>query len=174
MGDAARYKELFERSKKAVTLRPAIGQETMSTVCRVDPSNLAADILAGGWTVRTDAHEEEGGTGEAPSPGVLLRGALAACCAMDVVIRAAVHGVPVDGVEVEIQADFDAQGAFGLADVSPGYTGLRYIVTVESSAPEAEVMAVLDEIDQYGHLLNVVRRPLPVSREVRITAPIGA
>ena len=76
--------------------------------------------------------------------------------------------------EVVVQADWDGRGWFGLADVSPGYTAMRYIVTVESSAPEAEIMAMLDELDRNGHLLSVARDAVPVTREVRLTAPVEA
>ena len=174
MRDMARYKVCFERSKKAIELRPAVGRETMSTTCRVAADTLAGEISGDGFTFRTDAAEEEGGEGLTPSPGVLVRGGMAACCAIDVVIYAAVHGISIGDVEVEVQADWDGRGMFGLADVSPGYTALRYIVTVESSAPEAEIMAMLDELDRNAHLLSVAREAVPVAREVRITAPAEA
>jgi uncharacterized OsmC-like protein len=174
MRDMARYKECFERNKKAIELRPTIGRETMSTTCRVAADTLAGEISGDGFTFRTDAHEEEGGEGITPSAGVLVRGGMAACCAIDIVIYAAIRAIPIGAVEVEVQADCDGHGMYGLADVTPGYTALRYIVTVESSAPEAEIMAMLDEADRHAHLLSVARDAVPVTRKVRITAPAEA
>ncbi|MEM7026238.1 MAG: hypothetical protein AAF637_27220, partial [Pseudomonadota bacterium] len=86
----------------------------------------------------------------------------------------AAHGIPVGDVAVEVQADIDAQGEFGLADITPGYTALRSIVSIESSAPKDEVKRLLDEVHRFSHLLSVVRDPVPVSHEVRITAPADA
>lgn len=172
MRNMAHYKELFERNKKAIELRPAIGRETLSTTCRVAADTLAGEISGDGFTFRTDAAEEEGGEGVTPSAGVLVRGGIAACCAIDIVIYAAVRRIPIGAVEVEVQADWDGRGMYGLAEVSPGYTALRTIVTVESSAPDAEIMAMLDEADRYAHLLSVARDAVPVTREVRIIAPV--
>lgn len=171
MRDVERYKQLFERNRKAVAARPAVGRKSVATTCQIDPNRLAGELTGGGWTVRVDAPKQEGGNESEPGPGFFLRGGVAACFAMDVVIRAAASGIPVGKVEVEVQADIDARGEFGLGDVSPGYTALRYIVTVESSAPEDEVMRLVDEIDRFNHLLSVVRDPTPVVGEVRITAP---
>ena len=174
MRDVERYKRLFERTRKAITARPAVGRKTAATTCKIDPKRLAGELTGGGWSVRIDAPKQEGGDESEPSPGFFLRGGVAACFAMDIVIRAAAYGIPVGNVEVEVQADIDAQGEFGLADVSPGYTALRCIVSVESSAPKDEVMRLVDEVARLSHLLSVVRDPVPVSHEVRITAPADA
>ena len=55
--------------------------------------------------------------------------------------------------------------------VSPGYSDIRCVVTVESPAAEAEVLRVLDTADRHSSWLDDYRRALPVSRQVRITAP---
>jgi hypothetical protein len=54
----------------------------------------------------------------------------------------------------------------------PGWSALRYIVTVESDAPEADVLRVLDDADRYSSILDAFRRPLPVERDVRISSPV--
>jgi hypothetical protein len=80
-------------------------------------------------------------------------------------------GVPIDALEVEVQADYDARGELGVTnDVSPGYVDVRYIVTVESAASEADVLRVLDTADRYSSWRDDFTRSLPVSRQVRITA----
>ena len=168
MRQMAHYKELFERNKKAIELRPAIGRGTLSTTCRIAADTLAGEISGDGFTFRTDAAEEEGGEGITPGPGVLFRGAIAACCAMDVVIYAALSDIPIGAVEVEVQADWDGRGMFGLADVSSGYTALRYIVNVESSAPEEDIRKLIEDADRHAHLLSVAREAVPVSLEVRV------
>ena len=48
---------------------------------------------------------------------------------------------------------------------------MRYIVTVESDAPEAEVMKVLDSADAHSPLRDDFTRALDVRREVRVAAP---
>ncbi len=80
-------------------------------------------------------------------------------------------GVPVESLEVEVQPDFDARCELGVADeIPPGYLAMRYIVTVESSAAEADVMRVLDTADTYSSRRDDITRPVPLTREVRLTA----
>jgi uncharacterized OsmC-like protein len=173
MRDMARIKEARERNEKALRLRPSIGRGTSVTTIRMT-EGLVCEISEGAWTAKSDAPEEEGGENTAPSPGFFVRGGLGACCAMGIMERAARYGVPIDHVEVEVQADYDSNGEFGLADVPVGFSAVRWIVQVESSAPEAEIMKVIEEEERYGFMLDVIRSPIPVTREVRITTPAGA
>ncbi len=34
-------------------------------------------------------------------------------------------GVPIDELEVDVEADVDASGNYGIDDAEPGYTGMR-------------------------------------------------
>ena len=51
-----------------------------------------------------------GGTGAAPTPGVLLRAALGSCMAMSYRLRAAKHGVELTSVRVTVEADSELAG----------------------------------------------------------------
>ena len=63
-------------------------------------------------------------------------------------MRAARLGVDLTTVSVEIEADFDVVGMLSMgAAARPGYSEVRYHVSVESSAPEAGILRVLDEGD---------------------------
>jgi uncharacterized OsmC-like protein len=113
--------------------------------------------------------EQAGGGGSAPTPGVLGRAALGSCLAIAYMMYAAKLGVPIAGLEVEIQADYDDGALFGVAAVPAGYSEVRYVVTVESDAPEADILRVLDESDAHDPYLDVFRRAQPCRREVRIS-----
>lgn len=78
--------------------------------------------------------------------------------------------MPIEYLEVGVEADVDARGMYGVADTSPGYTGLRFRVTIQSPAPETEIRRVLDEADAHSPVLDDFRRPLSVEREVEILA----
>ena len=87
---------------------------------------------------------------------------------MGYMMRAAHLGVPIAGLEVEVQADYDDGALFGVAEVPPGYLEVRYTVTVESDAPEADIMRVLNEGDQHSPYLDVFSRSQKCVRQVRI------
>ena len=171
MHDPEKLKTVIERNKRALALRPSIGQGTAVTKVRIRDA-CTAEIEDGGWKLIADESKKDGGNGEGPDPGVYGRAALGSCVAMGYALWAAHLGVPLDSIEVDVEADYDARGMFGLdGSIAPGWGAVRYKVRIESSAPEAEVMRVLDHADAISPLLDDFTRALPVSRDVQITTP---
>jgi uncharacterized OsmC-like protein len=172
MTDVVAIKAAFERNAKAVTLRPSIGQGTGITKVRVC-DGFRCEIEDGPWTFTADLGEESGGGGAGPRPGVFGRIALGSCLAVGYVQWAAVLGVPITSLEVEIQADQDMRATYGVADVPAGYIEVRYIVSVESTAPEEDILHMLDTADAHSRYLDVFARAQDLRREVRIGPPAG-
>lgn len=168
MADAAQIKKSFERNAKALSLRPSIGQGTAITKVRVR-DGLTCDIEDGDWKLTVDMDKVSGGEAAGPDPGVFGRAALGSCLAIGYSLWAAKLDVPILAVEVEIHADYDARGMYGVADLPAGWTGLRYTVRVKSPAPEADVLRVLDEADAHSPLLDDFSRALKIDRQVQIT-----
>jgi uncharacterized OsmC-like protein len=162
-------REALERNIKAVTLRPAIARNTARTSVRLKPG-LECELTEGPWTLTVAMSRKLGGTQAGPNPGTLGRGALGTCLALGYAMWAARLGVALDALEVEVEAEYDSRGELGLSDdVPPGYTQVRYIVSVTSCAPEEDVRRVLDTADKYSPYRDVFARAHDVRREVRIT-----
>jgi len=172
MADQETIKRAFERNAKAVSLRPSVGQGTATTKVTVR-DGLTCDIEDGEWKLVADEPEGEGGGNAGPDPGVFGRAALGSCLAIAYSLWAAKLDVPLSKVEVEVHSDYDARGMFGIDNISPGWTGLRYSVHIESDAPEADVRTVIDEADAHSPLLDDFRKPYDITREVTITQPGG-
>jgi len=171
VSDSAAIRTAIERNVKAVSLRPSVGQGTAVTKARLRPG-LSCEIEEGPWRFVAGMTEKYGGNNAGPNPGVYGRAALASCLAIGYSMWAARLAVQIDALEVEVHADYDVRGELGVSDdVSPGYSDIRCVVTVESSAAEADVLRVLDTADRHSSWLDDYRRALPVSRQVRITAP---
>jgi hypothetical protein len=86
-------------------------------------------------------------------------------------MRAAEMNIPVSGIEVEVQADYDDGALFGTTHgVPPGYLEIRYVVTINSDAPEEMIMLLLDEADKHSPYLDVFSRAQTFKREVRIVS----
>jgi uncharacterized OsmC-like protein len=163
-----KLRDLLERNARAVALRPAVGLHTGKTTARLKPG-LACEVEDGAWKLTVGVGEKSGGSNAGPSPGTLGRGALASCLAITYAMWAARLGVPLDSVEVEVQADYDSRGELGVSDdVPPGYTQVRYIVTVASGACEADVRRVIDTGDKYNPYRDVFSRANDVRRELKI------
>jgi uncharacterized OsmC-like protein len=173
----AEIRAILERNVKAVTLRPTAGQNTARTTARLKPG-LECEVTEGDWQLTIAMGAKSGGTSAGPNPGVLGRGALGSCLALGYGMWAARLGVPIDALEVLVEADYDVRGQLGLEDsVPPGYVEVRYVVTISSPAPEADVRRMLDTADRYSPYRDVFARAHAVTREVRFqsapAAPAG-
>jgi hypothetical protein len=82
---------------------------------------------------------------------------------------AAIAGISIRTLTVDVEADYDARGQYGVNESPAGYTALRCIVYVDSDSPPDEVFRMLDEADRRSPYLDVFRRAIPVVRETRIT-----
>lgn len=170
--DDAGLREMLERNAKAVSLRPSLAQGTARTKVRLKPG-LECEVEEGTWKMTVGMSEKAGGTNAGPNPGILGRGALGTCLAIGYAMWAARLGVPIDALEVDVEADYDRRGELGVADdVPPGYTQVRCIVTVASRAPEDDVRRVIDTADKYSSYRDVFARAHDVRRELTITTPV--
>jgi len=167
-------KAVMERNIKAIKLRPRIGQGTATTTVRIR-GGLTADIEDGPWKMVGDEGADLGGARHGPDPGVFTRAGLGSCLAIGYVMWASVMDVPLDSVEVTVEADYDARGAFGVDDsVPPGWAAVRYTTKVTSSASEERVRELIDYADRHSSVLDIIRRAIPVSGETKISAPTKA
>src|SRR3990170_2911547 len=139
-----KLKTAVERNVKAIGLRPSIGQGTAVTKVRVHDA-CTAEIEDGGWKLIADEGVKDGGNGEGPDPGVFGRAALGSCLPMGYAMWSSVLGVAFEKIEVDVEADYDARGMFGVDEsISPGWGAVRYVVRIESSAPDADVQRVVE------------------------------
>jgi uncharacterized OsmC-like protein len=165
-----RIKTGVERSIKALTLKPSLGRGTGHTTVTVK-DGLTCEVVEGPWRFVVDMPTSVGGAGAGPTPGVCGRGALGSCLAIGYMMHAAHLGMPIDALTVDVEADYDDGALFGtVADVPPGYTQVRYTVTVESRAPEADIVRMLDEADERSPYLDVFRRAQQCVRRVHVRA----
>lgn len=172
MSDVEKIKTAFERSARALSLRPSLGRSTGRSVTRVR-NGLTCEIEEGPWRLVADMPEQVGGTGAAPTPGVYGRAAFGSCLAINYAMRLAAMGVPVRSLEVEVQADYDDGVLLGVATGPAGYSEVRYLVTVETDAPEADVIRVLDDADAHSPYLDVFSRAQRCERRVSIVSGAG-
>jgi uncharacterized OsmC-like protein len=167
-----RIRIAFERSAKAIALRPSVGKHTAVSKVTVQ-GGVLCEIQEGRWKLVSDLSEKGGGTGQGPDPGVLGRAAFGSCLAMAYVLWAANLGVPLERLEIEVQADFDAGAQYGVTDSPAGYSEVRYTVIVESPAREDEVRRLLDEAEKHCPYYDVFGRAQKLARTVEISQPQG-
>lgn len=158
MSDQQAIKRIFERHVELLTHRPARGLLTFATTARL-VDGLRCEIEDGAWRLAADMPAKVGGTDTAPSPGALGRGALASCLVIGLSRWAARLGVPLDELEVEVEADLDARGELGMSrEIRPGYGEVRYKISIRSSASRERVDELMATAERYSPYLDIFGR----------------
>lgn len=94
------------------------------------------------------------GFGSSASGGELLFLALATCYCNDIYREADARGIKVEGVEVDVDGDFEAAGA-------PA-TNVTYRVEVIAQASEEEIRDLIKLTDTVAEIQNTMRVETPV------------
>ena len=168
MADPQTIREIVERNVKLLTLKSERGHLTGVTTARIE-DGLRCVIEDGSWKLETDMPLKAGGDETAPTPGTLGRGALASCIAIDIAIWAARRNIPIEGVQVEVQADFDARGELGMDDrILPGYQEVRYAISINSPAPADVVAELVRTAERYSSYVDIFARAQTMTRSIRL------
>src|SRR4029077_15505897 len=129
MPEEEKIKSAIERVTKTLTQRPSFGLGTGLSRATIT-NGLTCQIQEGNWKFIADMPEQVGGNAAGPTPGVFGRAALGSCLAIGYMMRAAILGIPIISLEVEVQADYDDGALFGTTENVPtGYLEVRYSVT---------------------------------------------
>ena len=121
-----------------------------------------------GAVVVSDMPAGVGGNGSAPSPGWIMRAALASCEATAIAMRAATQGITLDELEVTVDGESDDRGLLGVDDDTPAgplHTRVRVRIGAAGVDPEKlrEIVAWADEHSPVG---DATRRAIPTTVEI--------
>lgn len=155
--------------------------ETMQNELRANPDKAVATFVADSrqvqglqsetkirnFTITVDEPESLGGTDTGPNPVELILGALASCQEITYRAFAEAMEIPLDNVSVRIEGDLDLRGFFAVNDnVRAGFQDIRGVVELDSSASEEELAQLRKIVDAHCPVLDILRKPVPVSLEV--------
>ena len=171
MSETQKIKTAIQRTKKALTLKPALGKGTGVSKVRIT-NGLTCEIQEGNWKMNADMPTGVGGDGSAPTPGVYGRAALGSCLAIGYMMKAAELEISITNLEVEVEADFDDGALLGTADknIPPGYLEIRYTINIESDAAEEKIMQLVNDGDAHSPYLDIFTRAQKCIRKVNINS----
>lgn len=168
MADPATIREIMERNVKLLAMKPERGHLTGVTKARLS-GGLRCEIEDGSWKLTADMPAKAGGEETAPTPGVLGRGALASCLVISIAGWAARMEIPINALEVEVQADFDARGELGVDEhVPPGYQNVRCFVSIDSPASQDALNELINRAERHSPYNDVFGRALKMERVIRL------
>ncbi len=163
-------KQALERSTKAVTMRPAVGQYTHKSIAAIEDGTRCY-VRDKHFEIVTDVPPSIGGNGGAPTPGALMRCALSSCAAIGIKLWAARADIQIDYVEVEVEGDVDARGEMGVDDqIVPGFLDLRLNISIRSNADPAAIKRAIDQSIKYSPLIDAFSREHKIQTALEIAA----
>jgi uncharacterized OsmC-like protein len=116
------------------------------------------------FQIITDAGPAMAGYDLGPrSPEVLL-GALGSCISHTVLIQAAVEGIPIDSLVIDVSADIDSLA--GNSDVRTPLKNIAFEIQVESSASPEVFTRINELLPEICPVLNVITCPQTVATAV--------
>lgn len=119
------------------------------------------------WHVETDMSPAVGGDGSAPSPGWLLRAALASCDTVLIAMQCAEEGVSLSRLETEVVSESDSRGLLGTADTPAGPLSMHVTFRIEVDGMDrGELSALVERALARSPVADAVRRAVPVRVEL--------
>jgi uncharacterized OsmC-like protein len=116
------------------------------------------------FTIMVDEPEILGGVDGAPFPPEVLLAALAGCVTNGTATNAALFDVPIDGIQIAMEAHLDARGFLGHdKSVRNGITDIHYTVTIQSPAPEEKVRKCKETIDRKSAIRDTLANPVNIT-----------
>ena len=139
--------------------RPAVAVMEDGLRCRAEGGD--------GWAVVTDMPAPVGGGGAAPTPGWLIRAALASCAATTIAMRAAELDIALTRLEVTAESETDMRGLLDVDGVEPGPVSARLrVVLAADDADEQRLEELVEWADRHSPVGDCVRRAVPVELEI--------
>jgi uncharacterized OsmC-like protein len=123
-----------------------------------------------GAAVTTDMPAAIGGEGSAPTPGWLLRAALASCDATVIAMRAAQEGVALTRLEVTVDSESDDRGLLGLDDSIPAgplssHTRIRIAA---AGVPPERLREIVEWAEVHSPVADAIRRAIPAKVDIEV------
>jgi uncharacterized OsmC-like protein len=118
--------------------------------------------------VTSDMSESVGGGATAPTPGWLLRAALASCDATTVAMEAARVNVELTQLTVTVESDSDFRGVLGLdGSAHPGPLEVRVRIELAASdATEDQLREIVQRAEAHSPVRDAIAREVSMSTEI--------
>lgn len=160
----------LERARRLFLEKPAAAKKPNAMATAVWRDGLRCEVAGpAGEKVSTDMPEPMGGGGAACNPGWLLRAGMASCTATAIAMRAAMAGIELRLLEVNVQSESDARGLVGIDGVPTALGGMRMSIRIGADGVDE---ATLRELATWGESTSPVsctlRERPPVALEVSV------
>jgi uncharacterized OsmC-like protein len=134
-------RQALERAHRVFLEKPSAARKPNTMATAVWRDGLRCEVAGpGGETALTDMPVPMGGSGAGSNPGWLLRASMASCTATAIAMRAAMLGVELRSLEVNLQSESDARGLVGMAGIPTSLAGIRMSIKISAdNVPQTQL-----------------------------------
>jgi uncharacterized OsmC-like protein len=161
-------RQAVETVSERLARDPDAGRGPDTVAVAVRDHGLRLRITGPSGEVFTDMAESVGGGASAPTPGWLMRAALAACDASTVLIEAAREGIELTELTVTVVSESDSRGVLGLDDsIPPGPLSVRVRIELAAADASAErLRRFAERAEARSAVGDALARPISVATEI--------
>ena len=114
------------------------------------------------FTLRGDHPPELLGNNTGPTAIETVMAALGSCMTGAFAAQATARGVEIKSLELDLEADIDLNGFFGLQPIRPGLSDVTLSFHVDADADEATLQEILDAASSLSPIFDTVTKPVEV------------
>jgi uncharacterized OsmC-like protein len=165
---AEKRQAILQRREQAETSKA--GPNTLRASTRAEGRSGVRRIRIRDFQILSDSGPDFAGYNFGPSSPELQLGVLSSCLTHVFLIHAAQRNVPLDSLEVEIQAQMDPRaGQPGFEDVPIYPHNISYTVLLSSPASDEEIASLHQAVERTCPILNLLIKPQQISGSVMRT-----
>jgi len=158
----------IESASNHLSQHPEAAASTDAAATAVREEGLRCRVEGPQGDVISDMSKTVGGGATAPTPGWMLRAALAACDATTVAMEAARDGVELTDLTVTVDSDSDFRGVLGVDDsVHPGPLEVRVrIQLVADNASDDQLRKIVQRAESRSPVRDALARAVSMTTEI--------
>lgn len=118
------------------------------------------------FTLRGDHPPELLGHNTGPTAVETLLAALGACMAGTFAAQAAMRGIKIDALEIDLQGTIDLNGFFGLRPISPGLSNVKLSFRVKSDTDSQTLQQILNAAQSHSPVFESVSKPVEIDARI--------
>lgn len=165
--------DALQRVKTVLQRRPDMGlSDDVPASARWDGGLRVVATHPKGMRMATDMPVEVGGAGDQVTPGWMFRAGIASCAATTIAMAAAMEGIELTTLEVDIRSRSDARGLLAMTDehgerVKPHPCEMRIDVRIAArGVPQERLRRLVEESWACSPMPNAVTHAVPIALRI--------
>ena len=127
-----------------------------------------ARAKARGFEFCSDEPREGGGENKAPRPLEYFLGGFAFCQQAQYAKYAALRGLEITDLRIDVRGYVDQRGILGIEEVPPGFQRIDYVVKIESPEPPALILNLVTTVEAVCPAHAAIRGNTPLNRTLLV------